>query len=266
MWCLYTSGMNRAQRLLSIYDSLLGLGSPSGMKAADAWAKALEIEGRKGERDGALARAMLAFQDEIDALTAQLVAAGIPQECYHSQLRRLRDAAAPGTMRSSWDGLLGSVNPADVRLALLWSGAAPIAVEGAIPDEQLAALGKLLDELDEGFAGAGLPPTMSEYAAMMLRSLREALELHRIKGTAPLRTAVQHAYGATVSMGDALAAEVPEASPSARSYIGRVNSMITRAVVVCRDVDIVNKGGSAMVTMAEKLQIALNAIAGVIDG
>ena len=230
------------------------------MKVGDAWAKAFGIEGPKGERDGPLARAMLAFQDEIEALESQLSAAGIPGECYASQLERLRITAAPGTMRSGWEGMLGNVNPPDVRLALLWARSTPIPGEGDIPEEQLASLLELLEQLDQGFAAAGLPPAMAEYAATQLRNVREALQIYRVKGAAPMRVALQQAFGATVEMGEAMAEEAAAASPEARSYMERVGAMLTRAVVVCKDVDSMYKGGSAMMTMAEKLRIAWNVI------
>lgn len=249
--------MNRAKRILDIYDTLIAQGAPQGMAAADCWAKALGIEVAKGaDRDDSLVISMRAFQDELDVLGVQLATAGFQNGLYAAQLKRLRIAAAASTMNGTWNGMVGSVSSPEVRLALQWSEAVLPDDEGVIPTDQLEALAATLDQLQGELAGACLPPVMGAYASKQLHNLRDALRMYRVRGAEPLSEAVQTAYGATAFMKDKMAAEMSTAEPVARSYMQRVGGALTRAVMVCKDIDALHKGGGAMVSMAEKLQLA----------
>jgi hypothetical protein len=120
--------MNTAKRLLGILDRLLGIKARQGVRARDAWAEALGLsdgwasqlgvpEGQ-ADIDDEVMLALQALRAEVGSVMSLLKSAGVAERLYEGQLERIRAAAAPTSMLNEWQGMVGNVNPPDVRLAL----------------------------------------------------------------------------------------------------------------------------------------------------
>ena len=64
---------------------------------------------------------MQAFRAELESVSALLAARGMPESLYQGQFTRVRNAASPTLMHGEWRGLVGNIDPPDVRLALGWA-------------------------------------------------------------------------------------------------------------------------------------------------
>ena len=247
-------GMNTGSRLLVTLDALLSYDTRNGGRACDAWAAALGL-GPPGEQDldDEVALALQAVRSEIALLKARLESEGIPQELFHGQLERLRTIAAPTAMHGQWHGMVGNINPPDVRLAVGWAAVHLPDDEAELGSEALQGLIDEFDRLATDMVAADLPPAMRAYVAKQLRTLRSAFRMYRVRGIAVVHEALEQAYGAARKAQPAMAAE-SAAAPQARGFVAKVNGAISRALTVCDSVDKMRKGGSALLNMAEGLQ------------
>jgi len=252
--------MNTAERLLGILDAVTGTGTEPSAQAARAWGRAMGLMRDDGQfNDDEVVLALQAFRAELESVEALLAARGTPENLYRSQFLRIRNAASPTTMHQEWRGMVGNINPPDVRLPLGWAAYTLPSNESELAANDLHDLAAAFDELAATVEGASLPPVMKAYAAKQLRTLRSALRMYNVRGITVVHEALEQAFGAARKAQAELVVECA-AQPAAKTVVDRLNAGIARAMRVCDDVDKARKGGSALLDMASGLQNLLEII------
>jgi hypothetical protein len=246
--------MNAAERLAKIHADLIAVPVSGQLPVSAAWGMALGLEYEGGSAEDEIALALHALRLEIRAVQARLIAANVPTHIFHSQYERLAEAASLPRMHVEWRGTIGNLTAPDVAIALGWAAVFLPQDESEVPSEELAAIGKAIDLLVYELEGADLPPWLKQYADAQLTTLRRALSLYPIKGSAALRRAVTDAAGAALAA-KAEAAVSPGPSEEAKSYITRVNGLIDQTVHALDSTEKVHKGAVALVKLAEVAKI-----------
>ncbi|WP_430422358.1 hypothetical protein [Methylibium petroleiphilum] len=245
--------MNTAQRLSDILHGLLSKGVENGVSAAVMWCRALGIDESTPGKDDEVVLAVQAYRAELDSVEAVLASMGFGPHLYKKQFDRIRSAASPYSLGSDWRGMVGNVNPTDVRFALLWAAAVMPDHEDELEAAELTALAGEFDQLSEAIGAANLPPAMQAYASKQIKSLRAALRMYKVRGIAAIQESVEQSFGAAQKAQRAMAVEAASV-PEARTFVQRVNGGIARAMTMCDSAEKMHKGGSALLTMAEGLQ------------
>lgn len=201
--------------------------------------------------------ALQSYRAELDAVEALLAAKGFGPELYSNQFSHIRNAASPYTLGSEWRGMVGNVASADVQLALSWAAAVLPQTEDELAADELRALAVELEQLSSTIASAPLPPAMQAYASKQVKTLQAALRMYKVRGIAAIHDGVEQAFGAGQKAREALAAEAATA-PEAASLVQKVNGVIERTMVACDGADRINKGSTALLSMAKGVRHLLD--------
>lgn len=255
--------MNSAQRLLQILDHLCQHQGKSTGTVGDVWAKTLRLKvAGAAELEDAVTLAIQAVRAEVDRVAADLAARGVSEGLYVSQLKRLKDVASPVRLRTEWRGVVGNINPPDVRLALGWAAAYLPDDEETVPAAEATAWAAEFEELEAMAKAKDLPPAVSDYVMKQLRVLRAALGMYDVRGVAALHDGLEQAAGAALKARASIPAEVIDAAPASRTVLQRMNAAVMRMAKTCDLADKLHKGGTAAVELAKAAQIAYEVASG----
>ena len=204
--------MNPAQRLLGIYDKLIGQQKDQSMKLT--WAVVFDLDENDPHLEDKVTSCVVALRKQIDFTSERLAEMDVPADLTAPGFPRFKEVSSPGHLNASWNGLRGNIQQPECRQAFMWSSwILRNQVEKEISAEDLQELLDEVAELEESIADTEMSPILRNFIQQQIASIKEALILSRAQGSRPIYEAVEKFAGACAINRDIINAEVAK-SPS----------------------------------------------------
>lgn len=244
--------MNPAERLLSIYDSLVGQQQDQAM--VQTWADVFGLNRSSTNLEDEVTACVVALRTQIDFARLRLTANGVPDELSNPGFDRLKIVAAPSYLNQSWSGLRGNIQPPECRQAFAW-GAWVLRgeSENELPSEEMQELLAGLNSLEDALVETEMSPYLRAFIERQVSTIRAALRVYGVQGARPLQEAMRKVIGdITVEEGQ-LKKENAEAPEKTKGVLAKTAQIIEKTAKVCDNLEKVKKFGESVYSLTSKV-------------
>ena len=233
--------MNSGDRLLRIYDALMGL--PENTQMMHAWAKALDVDPGTPDLEEEISLLVLGVRREVDVARRRLDLIGVPAGLSEPAFNRLRQVASPTQLNVPWGSHRGNVQPPECRKILEWvSWTLKEEAEGEMEPAMLEALREELDALQTALGTTDVSPHLRDFIESQIAAIRGALRMYRVQGAKPIQAALTKVVGEFKVNEKALQQDLQTAPEEAKGIVARAAAMVEKVAKVADNLSKLKKG------------------------
>lgn len=213
--------MNPAERLLSIYDKLIGVNADRPM--VQAWAEIFSLDAKAADLEDDATSCIVALRQQIDFVRMRLGENEVPSELLSPAFDRLKNVASPGQLHSSWNGHKGNLQAPECRCVFKWAAwVLRNEREDDLPEEEATALHIQIESLEKSLKETEMSPYLRDFIQRQVDTIRAALRVYSIRGVRPLQDALQKVAGTYLTERALLEAEHVTTPEAAKGVVVKV--------------------------------------------
>ena len=204
--------INSASRLVSLIKGIPG--HPDNTQTLEVWAKLFEVnESNANRKSGAVAERLSAMYHELEVVRDQMAKANYSEKPYAPAISKVEHAQSMMLLPSTWNQARQYLTP-ETLVALEFCSEILPDEEAQIAPDELAAIGKQVEELASSLSTSQLPARLRSLVEHHVSLIRRALAEYPITGAKALREAARTALGELVEVKETVKANrnAPEIS------------------------------------------------------
>lgn len=219
--------MNRAARLLAIYDKLLQHGLGTDVPMSKVWAKVFDIPSDDRHLEDLANSYTHSIRAELELLRLQFEEMGAPENLLYTGLTRFRNYCAPGIFNQPWNSIREEANKPENRLTLEWASWVLREQEQTdVSTEEINLILADIDDLEKSLAKAEIGDYLRRIILEHIESIKRALNIYPIVGAKALDDAIQKIAGIHTLKSEKIEAATKAASPESKSIIEKAGGVI----------------------------------------
>lgn len=250
--------MNRAARLLAIYDKFLQHGLGTDVPMSKVWANVFDIPPDDRHLEDLANSYTQSLRTELELLRLQFEEMGAPEDLLYTGLNRFRNYCAPGIFNQSWNGIREEANKPENRLTFQWASWVLREQEQTdVSNEEIKQLLSDLCELEKSLKESDMGDYLRRIIVGHIDSIKIALNVYPIAGSKALDEAVQKIAGVHAIKSEKIDEAVNAASDVSKTIAKRVFGIARNFVGMAEKFNQVSDAAEKIAGYSEKVETLL---------